>query len=88
MLDALEVSLAEDPPLLALPLAEPECVALPLPLPEAPELVGKDAVADQNRCQRKSRLRTSHYRTHWHWTQQWKRQMHRSRQRLRRKFRG
>ena len=46
LLDALEVSLAEDPPLLALPLAEPECVALPLPLPEAPELVGKDAVAD------------------------------------------
>lgn len=46
LLDALGVSLAEDPPLLALPLAEPECDTLPLPLPEAPELAGRDTVAD------------------------------------------
>lgn len=44
LLDALEVSLAEDEPLLALPLAEPECDTLPLP--EAPELAGRDTVAD------------------------------------------
>ena len=44
LFEALEASLAEVAPLLALPLAEREHDTLPLP--ETPELAGRDTVAD------------------------------------------